>query len=59
MSLEEQIEHHFDKVKRGGEKSQSSRRKASKKRKLRFERRKAKEDPECDAHYRKYQGYEW
>ena len=55
----EQIEHHWDRTKRGGEKRKCAYRKANKKDKIRVERRRAKKDPECDPHYRKYMGWEY
>jgi hypothetical protein len=57
--MSEQIERYFDSPKKGGEHKQSKYRKYLKKSKIREERRKAKQDPECFDTYRKYKGYEY
>lgn len=55
----EQIEHHFDRTKRGGEKSKSAYRKANKKNNVRGERRRMNADLEYQPEYRKYNGWEY
>lgn len=55
----QQIEHLFDRRKPGGEGHTDAFRRANKKNKIRKERRRAKEDPECHPQYRKYDGWEY
>ena len=55
MANYEQIERWMDRLL--GLKSKS--RKWEKKQKLRRERRRAKQDPECGSEYRKYKGHEY
>lgn len=55
----EQIEHAWDRTKRGGEKRKSAYRKAIKKNNIRGERRRANADLEYHPEYRKYEGWEY
>ncbi len=54
----EQIEHHFDGLRRRHRHNSRSRR-WEKKCKLRKERRRSKRDPQCVPLYRKYKGWEY
>jgi hypothetical protein len=57
--MSEQIERYFDHPKKDGSHRKSRYREYLKKSKKRMERRKAKLDPECQATYNKFQGWEY